>query len=453
MSDSYLNIDSPETGLARLKREIILAGLCCGCGTCVGVCPTDALQIPEGDSYFPIIDEQRCIGCGECYEVCPGKGYPVTQWSRETSDADTEFYPLRGPVRKYLIGFSTDEAIRAESASGGIATGLLLHLLKTKSVDQVLVVSMKGGRPQAKFTDDQNDVREALQSKYGPVPTMSLIKEIKDNPREIAIVATPCQLAGWKAAAQRIPILKECLKLSIGLFCGQVQSYDSLKAIAMTLGCDYPEHAEFIGWRCGAYPGSERFHTDQGAILDKPLYQWLDVAVPYFNLQRCILCPDGANWLADMTLGDIHSGGYDETVIVCRTKRAEEVLSAAKESGEIFYKKMEMADVERCVISGITRSKLLPALYRNRLRVRKGLLVPQFDYEQRLLADIPIFRGILFRVHYAIWNYIRKGWRPEFFLSHPWLMEKVGHFVYCFPVSLPGWKPIRRIIKYILKRN
>jgi ferredoxin len=39
---------------------------CVGCGACLAVCPTDAIN--EGEPY--VIDE-RCVGCGRCAEVCP----------------------------------------------------------------------------------------------------------------------------------------------------------------------------------------------------------------------------------------------------------------------------------------------------------------------------------------------------------------------------------------------
>lgn len=41
---------------------------CVSCGTCLDVCPTNAIY--EGDLYFEI-DEDACIECGACRETCP----------------------------------------------------------------------------------------------------------------------------------------------------------------------------------------------------------------------------------------------------------------------------------------------------------------------------------------------------------------------------------------------
>ncbi len=40
---------------------------CLGCGSCVEICPVDALRL-KGD--FPEVDQEWCIGCGVCRTVC-----------------------------------------------------------------------------------------------------------------------------------------------------------------------------------------------------------------------------------------------------------------------------------------------------------------------------------------------------------------------------------------------
>ena len=42
--------------------------LCDVCGTCVGVCPADAVII-EGDTVR--IDHGRCVSCLACIVICP----------------------------------------------------------------------------------------------------------------------------------------------------------------------------------------------------------------------------------------------------------------------------------------------------------------------------------------------------------------------------------------------
>ena len=48
--------------------------LCDTCGTCVGVCPSDALAIElTALALYP----DRCIGCHACVAVCPVEALKV----------------------------------------------------------------------------------------------------------------------------------------------------------------------------------------------------------------------------------------------------------------------------------------------------------------------------------------------------------------------------------------
>lgn len=40
---------------------------CIACGSCVDVCPVDAIE--EGDIY--VIDPEICTDCGACEDECP----------------------------------------------------------------------------------------------------------------------------------------------------------------------------------------------------------------------------------------------------------------------------------------------------------------------------------------------------------------------------------------------
>ena len=41
---------------------------CTQCGSCVEICPVDAIIVVDGQ---PLVDEEWCIGCGVCATVCP----------------------------------------------------------------------------------------------------------------------------------------------------------------------------------------------------------------------------------------------------------------------------------------------------------------------------------------------------------------------------------------------
>ncbi|HOF87093.1 MAG TPA: Coenzyme F420 hydrogenase/dehydrogenase, beta subunit C-terminal domain, partial [Armatimonadota bacterium] len=296
------------------------------------------------------------------------------------------------------------------------------------------------------FTDDPAVVTAAVGSKYAPVPLLqTVLPALRERPRRIALTATPCQLAGWYRATTLLPRLREYLVLAIGLFCGHVQTTDSLTAIGSTINVRYPDAATFVGWRCGPYPGCARFVTPEGEVREKPLYPWLDIAVPFFTPQRCFLCPDGGNWLSDLTLGDIHAGGTDETVVIARTAHGQQVLAAARDAGVLTYTAMTDAEKRATVVTGITRSKLRAGLERIAWHQRKGLPAPEFDYAPAVMcrAKIPGQTPGLLKYLLAMWW--RHPGRLAWLRRHPRLLEWLGRQLYRFPTALPGYRLLRRL--------
>ncbi len=48
--------------------RVIENELCCGCGTCVAVCPTEAINLEISNGLFtPEVDPQKCIECQALY--------------------------------------------------------------------------------------------------------------------------------------------------------------------------------------------------------------------------------------------------------------------------------------------------------------------------------------------------------------------------------------------------
>jgi len=42
---------------------------CIRCGTCVAICPVEAISF--GEDGYPFIDKEKCIHCGACQASCP----------------------------------------------------------------------------------------------------------------------------------------------------------------------------------------------------------------------------------------------------------------------------------------------------------------------------------------------------------------------------------------------
>lgn len=51
------------------KIASVLASNCVSCGSCVVVCPVDAISIYKGIVAYVEVD--KCVGCGACVKICP----------------------------------------------------------------------------------------------------------------------------------------------------------------------------------------------------------------------------------------------------------------------------------------------------------------------------------------------------------------------------------------------
>ncbi|HCG57902.1 MAG TPA: ferredoxin [Clostridiales bacterium] len=48
---------------------IVNPKICIGCGTCVAICPVEAISF--GKDGKAVIDQKKCIHCGGCKASCP----------------------------------------------------------------------------------------------------------------------------------------------------------------------------------------------------------------------------------------------------------------------------------------------------------------------------------------------------------------------------------------------
>ena len=79
---------------------------CCGCGSCVEICPRQCISFEEDVEgfWYPKVNMQECMECGLCEKRCPViNEYKVLDYAREAYGA-----------------YIKDDLARAKSSSGGI---------------------------------------------------------------------------------------------------------------------------------------------------------------------------------------------------------------------------------------------------------------------------------------------------------------------------------------------
>lgn len=158
---------------------------CCGCSSCVQICPKQCIVLEEDEKGFkyPIVHKEHCVKCGLCEKVCPFL-------TRGISHSPIEVYAANNP----------DETVRMKSSSGGIFSMLAETILNENGV-------VFG----ACFDDKWNVIHDYAQTKDGLEKfrgskyvqssighTYQKAFEFLKNGRKVLFSGTPCQILGLK---------------------------------------------------------------------------------------------------------------------------------------------------------------------------------------------------------------------------------------------------------------
>ncbi len=155
---------------------------CCGCESCVHVCPKQCISFEEDTEGFryPKIDEKLCVDCRACEKVCPF----------------ISPFESRHP-RRICGAINLNDEIRLQSSSGGIFTMLAENVIKEGGV--VFGVRFDENW-QAIF--DHTETIEGLApfrgSKYVQARVGRAFKEVRyflKQGRRVLFSGTPCQVA------------------------------------------------------------------------------------------------------------------------------------------------------------------------------------------------------------------------------------------------------------------
>lgn len=369
-------------------EPIVKSGLCMGCGTCVGICPSSSLKITKSESrgmYFPKLDKNfNCENCGLCVDSCPG-------WKVDFDKLNEfNFGKVPGDIfmGNYLncySGFSCDYNIRYKCTSGGIATSLLAFALEKKIADAALVMRMKNDNPletEYFLARNREEIIEAAGSKYCPTALNVGLKDILKQEGRFAVVGLPCHIQGFRLVELTNKALRDKIVLHIGLFCYSNYTFKATEALLRRLKIK-KENVKKLSYRTDGWPGSFVANIRNKDKLRVNLLDYYNRNFVSHSVLRCTLCSDGLSELADISVGDAWLPEYKKDVIgtsliIARDRIGEDLLTLAKESKIIEY-------------ANINPEKVIQA-QKNMLFFKKKSLVSRLLILKILGKKTPLFK-------------------------------------------------------------
>jgi coenzyme F420 hydrogenase subunit beta len=349
-----------KTKTIKTIEPVVKEGLCTGCGTCVGICPQDAIEMlidHRKGLYVPLLDKQKCTECGLCFKVCPGYAVDFKQLNLDIFGKEPDDILLGNYINCYLC-HATDYDIRYNCSSGGMITALLIFALEEGIIDGALVTRMKKDRPlepEPFIARTRDEIISAAGSKYCPVPANIALKEIlnsKDG-EKFAVVGLPCHIHGIRKAAMVNKRLREKIILLLGILCSHTDTFTATELWLRKHGIE-KEKVVKLDYRGQGWPGSARILLNDGTTKSMRFEEFIFTHGVYlFTPRRCTLCCDALAKLADITVSDAwlpEIKAQDKTgssIIVTRTERGEALCQSVKMKQVVELQKLATSDVIR----------------------------------------------------------------------------------------------------------
>lgn len=379
-----------------LKIEDIVSNeLCTGCGVCVS--ESVGVQMVFDEKGFLIPKSESLIN-SNAVKVCPFNSSPDDEVKDEDVIA-TEFLGNAsfqdekiGRYQNLYVGYSNE--FRPTSSSGGLATYVFYYLLKEKIVDHLFIVKEVNGAYQYQWFSDCADIVKLSKTRYIPVTLENLFKEIDKRGGKIAISGVACFVKAIRLKQHYYPKYKEKIPFVVGIICGGLKSkhYSDFLAQKSGIEKDYnrqdyrikDKNSNATDYSFGAYDSSENFHQVKMNTLGDMWCSGL------FKSRACDFCDDVTTELADISLGDAWlqpyvNDGMGNSVIVTRTKLADEIIKHGISSDELYIEKLTLEEFKQSQQGSFNhRHKALK--YRIDKSKKEGKLVP--NNRQRLFVSI-----------------------------------------------------------------
>lgn len=325
----------------------IVGKKCCGCRTCITVCPVGAVSFVN-DKYgfeFPVVEQTKCLNCGKCEEVCPAL-YVVTRNERYSCGA----------------AYALDSNIKKQGSSGGLFGVFAKRILEGNGIvfgaafDQDLKLKTTSA-------ENEKELEPLFKSKYILCDTNNQFARIHEeliNGTDVLYCSSPCQIAALK-----LYLGEDYEKLlTIDFVChgvGNQSLFD--KSIAFSqkkLGCTIKK----VIFRYKFKKASSHyyyFYCENGnrSFEKSDIY----LSFPYYNAyckqlayrDCCYSCKYATGGrVSDLTIGDFHRiEKYNKAIdrlagvsmYLCNTKKGQKFFDSL--SDKLYVEKMDWDTIKR----------------------------------------------------------------------------------------------------------
>ena len=321
---------------------------CTGCGGCISEAK-GALEMAWSPEGFLEPRAKTDTSLQNIIKICPFNPAPDEAVKDEDRIAlaclpDADKYDARlGRFLQTYVGYSP--SYRPSSSSGGMATYVFKTLLGKGKVDHLFVVGRtpEGGYAYRMFGRG-DDILATSKTRYYPVTLESLYSEIESVDGRVAVSGVACFVKSIRLKQHYHPELKQKIPFVAGIICGGLKSRYYTDFLAQSAGAKggYRD-AEYRIKSPDSLSSDYSFGVTDDAGQDHRIRMqklgdmW---GTGLFKSRACDFCTDVMTELADISLGDAwlpeyKKDGMGNSVVVTRSRLADDIIREGIETGEL----------------------------------------------------------------------------------------------------------------------
>lgn len=341
-----------------MMNDVVAAGSCCECGSCVLVCPHNVIKLidnkpvqsAKASAAFDYCGISEGVGCDVCASVCP------RLWPREPHLKDVVFENARpyedifGVYRNIFVARTNRPELMERAQDGGVVTALLSWARANDEIDAAVVSAVGDDDPPCfpspKVATTEAEIRASASSWYTYCENNMALAEVKERGlKQVGFVGVPCQITPLRKMAQTDPAFlvtgkkrpkplarqreflrgfSDSVAFSIGLFCTEVFRPELMtERIEKEMNIPLTEVKKFN------VKGEVLIYKTDETVATIPLEE----AMRDYQRPECKHCGDFSAEMADIACGGV--GTDAATIVVIRTAKGEEVWRKFQASGEV----------------------------------------------------------------------------------------------------------------------
>jgi coenzyme F420 hydrogenase subunit beta len=319
-------------------REIAEWRLCTGCGACAYVCPEKKVRLIDilDQGIRPELRVDECGSCNICVKICPG-------YEQTLSDESDPITWVRKQVLEVWEGYASEQKVRYNGSSGGLASAIALYCLEREGWEGVLHVGSDPGNPwknKTFFSRTRAEVVLLAGSRYSPASPCSELGQIECVPALAFLSAKGVMLLVLEKVKKIRSTLGKNTGVALGIFCAGTPSTKGTLELFKKLGVETARVTE-IRYRGKGWPGKftvclDGEETPSSSLNYMEAWGFLQKYRPF----RCYLCPDGTAQFADIAFGDpwyrpINKNDEGFSLVLVRSENGRRILKSARDAGYV----------------------------------------------------------------------------------------------------------------------